>query len=310
MRKRDIDICFYLKVLDEVLPGVLNTQERFDSPEIVSYYNKMGKLYKKYHSDEGAMHFPVKTNEFERHNEKLLYQALSVSQLIKTHSYTKIVELGCGFGFNSIFLARLFPNVQFIATDINEHNLNKAKRKAKLLHNLTFIRMNFNDPFPEFSCDVVFGVETLCYAERIKDVLKNISSNLNSNGRIVLFDCYEANQSTYAKLNTYESIAYKLVCWGWALKKFPAIQEVYSGAEECNLSVENEQDLTQNIISNYRVLQGTCKRIFQFPLIVRVCLKLKLLNRFLFMHIVNGLFGTYFIENQHLKYYHLILKKK
>lgn len=302
----------YVGIFNKILPDAFFADGNFDPESMERYYGKMGKYYIKYHSDEGAMHSSIKTNELERHKDRLLYQANSIAKLIKEHKYLKVVELGCGFGMNSIFLARLFPDVEFVATDLNDFNLEKAEKNATGISNLKFFKLNFNDDhaFRQLKADLVFGIETLCYAPDIGVLLKNISSVLSPNGRIVIFDCYETNDPNHSSLSADEKKAYKLLCWGWMLNKFQAIQDLYDAAPNNQLVVEGDYDLTQNVISNYKVLQKTSEKIFGYPLLVKTCLRLKILNHFVFMHIVSGLFGAYFLESKFIRHLHVILLKE
>lgn len=70
------------------------------------------------------------------------------AKIIKENSITKIAEIGVGSGAISIVLARKFPNLKIIATDINPKALNIAKINAKkfnLLNQIEFIETNLID---------------------------------------------------------------------------------------------------------------------------------------------------------------------
>lgn len=304
-------ITTYLKKLNSIrsFDSILN--EKFTSSSISAYYKKIGFVYRKYHSPEGAMHLPIKLTDTERHTYKLLFQARAVEELIRIYNYKTIVELGCGSGFNSIYLAEIFPEVQFVAMDITEANLKvgKARAEAKGLKNLRFQKFNFNEDVHAYRADVIFGIETFCYASDLNTLFKNVSACLNPNGRIVLFDGYEKLSSEYGTLTADEELAYRLACWGFALDRFQKVQEVYDAVRANNIIVELEKDYSTAVLPSYTVFQKASLRLVKFPWLTKLLLALKIIPYELYMQVPSGIFGAYFLERKFFGYYQFILKK-
>ncbi|NIP32751.1 hypothetical protein GWO25_02505, partial [Candidatus Saccharibacteria bacterium] len=65
-----------------------------------NYYTGSAPLYRRFHSPEGGMHLPIENSSNETHQQKLLFQANCVGTIIKKFKYQKVLELGCGTGFN------------------------------------------------------------------------------------------------------------------------------------------------------------------------------------------------------------------
>ena len=102
----------YLEQIDRVF-GIKNLLNKaIDTNLTKSYYEANAKYYRKLHSKNGAMHFPIffKDGRCDRnHSEGLLQQAIFIQEYInkiKHLNNLKIVELESGQGFNSVFLAK------------------------------------------------------------------------------------------------------------------------------------------------------------------------------------------------------------
>jgi 16S rRNA A1518/A1519 N6-dimethyltransferase RsmA/KsgA/DIM1 with predicted DNA glycosylase/AP lyase activity len=52
------------------------------------------------------MHLPISFSDKTSHNKKLLYQADFINETINRYNYSNILELGCGMGFNTNYLAK------------------------------------------------------------------------------------------------------------------------------------------------------------------------------------------------------------
>jgi ubiquinone/menaquinone biosynthesis C-methylase UbiE len=55
-----------------------------------------------------------------------------------------VLELGCGKGFNSIYLAKRLPETELIGIDITDHHLKIAQKKSRGIENLRFIYGDFH----------------------------------------------------------------------------------------------------------------------------------------------------------------------
>ncbi len=281
----------------------------WDSKAVAAYYTSMGQVYKRYHSRAGAMHLPIKLNDTERHQDKLLFQALTAAELIRENKYKTVVELGCGFGFNTLHLARLFPEVQFIGMDITDSNLKAAREQAGNLPNVHFKRFDFNEAVHPYKADLVFGVETFCYAANISHLLKNIAVSLNPGGRILIFDGYETKETLSEVLNPDQSKAYALLCGGFVLTKFQSLPTVYAAIQNLGLSLELDQDYTSAILPNYKVFQKGCLNVLRFPHVSKLMALLGIIPEAALLQVPSGLFGAYFFEQQWLTYRQLLVRK-
>lgn len=302
-------VSLYLSKINYIYPAERLVDECFDATFIQRYYRVMGKMYRLFHSREGAMHLPIKLSSDERHREKLLYQANTVGKLIKDHHYKTVVELGCGLGFNAIHLARIFPEVKFLALDVSDANIHAARSAAQDIPNLVFEKFDFDERPHTYRADLVYGIETLCYAKDYKSLMANIYACLNTDGRLVVFDVFENTNDHDKPLSNEEAKAYQQLCWGWAFYRFESLGNVKEIASSTSLSIEQEKDYTFGVVSNCAVYQKSCQKAVRFPIVLKLALKTRLLPKYIFMHIVSGIWALHFLESRFLGYYLVVFKK-
>jgi SAM-dependent methyltransferase len=274
------------------------------STEIVRrYYQKSSFFYRKFHSPEGAMHLPMALREGASHQEKLRYQADYVNSLIREHNYHTILELGCGQGFNSNYLALLNPDLNFTGLDITEHNLRLARRNARGSNNVVYRVENFDQlPIDGKRYDLIFGVETLCHSENISRLIASMADRLNAGGRIVIFDGY-VKPDAAPLTNPAEAEAYQLLSWGFALTGFQPLTEVLKAADLYSLSIEKVDEYSENVLPNYIAFQRGAQRALQSPRLLRFLLKIRAIPMALIRQFSAGLFGPHFIRSGYLGYY-------
>jgi arsenite methyltransferase len=304
------ELSFYIQQANRIQSVESMIQEQIDSSVIDQYYRESGFLYRHFHSQAGAMHLPIKISNEERHQDKLLFQAKSVAHLINEFGYGSVLELGCGAGFNSIYLATEFPHVTFIAVDITEANLQVGRKLARHLPNLTFRTFNFDEEEYEHTVDVVFGVETFCYSTNLTKLFKHIHKYLNPDGRAVVFDGYVNPSSIRPELNDLEKKANIMLCWGFALTRFQELEEARKAFEENLFDIELEYNYSQHVLPNYKRFQRGAQRFLRYPVIIKLLNSMRILPKALFKQALSGLFGAYLIECNYMGYYHMVAKKR
>lgn len=164
--------------------------KEFNSDITIPYYTQSEWGYRKFHSKQDAIHMALNFDGVF-HPDGYLAQPRIVGEKIKEISAKNVLELGCGKGFNSIFLAQQYPDVKFTGIDLTPLHIKIARQKSQTLSNLVFQEGNFNQlNFADQSFDVVFAFECLCHAENAKIPLTEIFRVLRPGGRLIVFDGY------------------------------------------------------------------------------------------------------------------------
>jgi arsenite methyltransferase len=162
----------------------------FDRNVIPVYYRQSDRGYRFYHSEAGSLHMAL--NEDGQFNRQGYYtQPRFVASQAAEISAQRLLEVGCGKGFNSQFIAQHHPQLQITGIDITQSNLDIAQRKAAQLSNFTVGPGNFNAiPHPDQQFDLAFGIECLCYSLDNSQTLTELHRVLAPGGRLVVFDAY------------------------------------------------------------------------------------------------------------------------
>lgn len=122
--------------------------------------------------------------------------ALEVAEVIPSES--KILELGCGAGNDSIFFANKGHTV--VATDFSDVAISKNKERSKGNTRLHFEVLDLNDPInqPDGSFDVVYARLSLHYFDdkTTKQIFKEIHRVLKPHGYLC-FICKSTSDPLY-----------------------------------------------------------------------------------------------------------------
>ena len=157
------------------------------------YYAQSGPAYERLHSPRGAMHLAIMTKGTEFKPDGYRTQPRRVVGAARHVGAKKILELGCGKGFNVSIVARNLPEVAVIGTDLLPDHVEAARAGAArdCLANLTFEIASF-EALPEdlSGVGVAFAVETLCYARDLHKVATGVARSLAPGGRFLIYDVH------------------------------------------------------------------------------------------------------------------------
>jgi len=161
--------------------------------DVVEYYQQSDDAYRLFHCSDGALHLALNRNgsfdpagyyaqaEFvERHIESATAGAAQ-----------RILEAGCGNGFNTLHLARRHPQCRFVGVDLTCQHVAAARKAADGLANVEYLQGNYEAlGFPDEAFDVAFGVETFCQTADMRLALAEMHRLLRPGGRLVVVDCF------------------------------------------------------------------------------------------------------------------------
>ncbi len=278
--------------------------------DISSYYKKLRGFYHRMHSPDGAMHFPIKDLENgSSHKEGLMYHVLYLDKIIKKNLYKKVVELGCGVGFNIIELASLNPDCQFVGMDLTPANLKIARQRAKEkgVRNAQFVEANFDTNIPIEQVDLFFGIEALCHSKDIQFVFEQVINKLNENGKMIIFDGYGTEKSREA--DEWDIKAADYFSKGFFLPSPQYLKDVTLAAKESGFEQVHFTDFTKNILSNFDRFKDGVKKVYQFPRITRFLIRFRILPIEVFRHCLAGLYGPHLLEEDYAVYAKLEMDK-
>jgi arsenite methyltransferase len=165
------------------LPKLLSERRGLDA--VVAYFTQSAPLYFFIHSMRGAMHMALNPDgTFHRRGYEA--QALLVERHVRETRAHRVLEIGCGRGFNLLNLARRNPEVAFAGIDLTPWHVRAARYLAWRRRNLEVHEGDFHHlPFADASFDLVFSVEAICHAADVYQVVHEVRRVLRPGGRFV-----------------------------------------------------------------------------------------------------------------------------
>ena len=144
------------------------------------FVNVLGK-----HLKYSSGYWPDGVNSLDESEESMLELSFERAQLTDGDS---ILELGCGWGSLTCYMASKLPNSKITAVsnskDQKEHILNRCKNQG--LDNIEVITADMNDFETENNYDRVVSIEMFEHMRNYKKLLSKISSWLNDDGKLFI----------------------------------------------------------------------------------------------------------------------------
>ncbi len=137
---------------------------------------------------------------------RVLPKIKRASSIFKGRNYEKILDLGCGTGKHSIFLAK--EGFSVYATDISQTGIDIAKQKIKSIgiNNIHFKKHDMREiPYSANLFDAVLCIWTIYHGtlDEIKKTVSEIYRVLKSNGTVIT-DFLSVADITYGPGNEIE----------------------------------------------------------------------------------------------------------
>ena len=144
------------------------------------FENVLGK-----HLKYSSGYWPDGVNSLDESEESMLKLSFERAQLADGDS---ILELGCGWGSLTCYMASKLPNSKITAVsnskDQKEHILNRCKNQG--LDNIEVITADMNDFETENKYDRVVSIEMFEHMRNYKKLLSKVSSWLNDDGKLFI----------------------------------------------------------------------------------------------------------------------------
>ena len=300
---KEIDHC--LDRIDTIFNLNKIVDNNIQRNQIINYYRDSSFGYKYFHSKEGAVHMAI---NYDGVFDKSGYytQLNEIAELIKIIQAKNVLELGCGKGFNSSYIAQIFPDISFTGIDITDKHLKTAKQKSIDLDNLQFEFGDFHDlHFEDSSFDLIFELESICHARDSRQVLEEIYRVLKNKGTFVLYEGFR--QVGFNKLPTNLKKAAVITEKSMAVNRFEQLDIWLEIAQEVGFKVSIQVDLSKSIMPNLARLQSLSRKYFKYPFLSKSILLF--LPRNMVMNSIAGMLMPFTVYNKAHCYQKIILEK-
>lgn len=292
-----------LNTLNKFFDVDIINNSKIDSEYIKKYFliNKIS--YSLFHDDE-FLHFAISRDGIYK-KEDLLNQIKFVEEYIVKNNAKDVLELGCGRGGNSIYLAEKYPEKNFFGLDLTKTQLEYAVKKSKHLKNFQVQEGDFNKlNFLENQFDVVFVFEALCYSLDKENVLRQVKNILKPGGLFIIIDGYWRD---YVDLDKTEAKVKELIEIGMALKNLDSYSVLKDAVNKADFQIIYEKEIAKLILPNAERFEKFAESFFKFGWLANLIIKI-FPNKLTF-NIISGYLIAETIRRGLSKYYITILKK-
>jgi ubiquinone/menaquinone biosynthesis C-methylase UbiE len=137
-----------------------------------------------------------------------------ISYLRKFNRSLQVLEIGCGNGWLTHYLAEHLPETAFAGLDINKTELKQASRTFRSTKNTTWIYADvMKDILPEGAFDIVIFAASIQYFPDLDAILERASAILKPGGEIHILDSHfygdnEMDAARQRTLSYYSGLGY------------------------------------------------------------------------------------------------------
>jgi cyclopropane fatty-acyl-phospholipid synthase-like methyltransferase len=225
----------------------------FTSEDISRYYDLSETHYRRvWQLDKSrSLHYGYWDNSTKNLHDALLRINEVMAEIAQIKSADRVLDAGCGIGGSSIWLARQ-NGCKVVGISLNQHQVDKANDFAKqliLYDKVVFEKNDYHEtPYPDQFFDVIWGIESICYADRLK-FFREAKRLLKPGGRIVVADFFKRNN-----LNEEQTRLVSQWEGGWAVNQFATKEDFINGLGSSGFSELEILDITENILPSAKML--------------------------------------------------------
>ena len=226
----------------------------FSKKDISRYYDLSETHYRRvWNLDKGrSLHYGYWDKSVKNFHEALL----NINRVLAEHAAIKegdkILDAGCGVGGSSLWLAQE-KKCEVIGISLNGRQVEKANTSAKKLGlsgKVSFEQKDYTNTFyPPDSFDVIWAIESVCYADDKGIFLKEAYRVLKPGGRLIIADFFKKEN-----LNSQNEVLVRQWANGWAVNDFSTIEAFDVNLKENNFQKVKIIDATEAILPSAKKL--------------------------------------------------------
>jgi tocopherol O-methyltransferase len=226
----------------------------FSKNDISRYYDLSEVHYRKtWDLDKSrSLHYGYWDDSVRNFHEALLNINRVLAGIAEIREEENILDAGCGIGGSSIWLAKE-KNCNVTGISLNEKQINKANALAKefgVTERVLFEQKDYTNTFyPANSFDVVWAIESVCYADDKSDFLKEAHRVLKPGGRLIIADFFKKKDLTPIETRKVKQWA---ACW--AINDFATAEEFDDKLKESGFHNITWEDATGAIMPSAKKL--------------------------------------------------------
>lgn len=194
-----------------------------------------------------------------QHHQALINTNKMLYQFAHIQSPSRILDAGCGLGGSSLWLAAHGNQVTGIS--ISEKQVayaNNVAKKRKLSDSAQFEVANFcQTPYPDDSFDVVWALESVCYALDKSLFLKEAYRVLRKGGQLIMCDAFLLKND----FSDDEWFTVSRFLKGWVLPNLASRTDFQQMIEQAGFEHTTIEDITQQILPSSTYMRQVAERL-------------------------------------------------
>ncbi|ORU93655.1 MAG: hypothetical protein A6F70_06210 [Cycloclasticus sp. symbiont of Bathymodiolus heckerae] len=226
--------------------------------DIADYYDQSYWDYRTswLNSENLAIHYGYWTKDTQSHSDSLLEMNEVLASQLDLKPGDHVLDAGCGIGGSSIWLAEKFgvkvTGITISPTQIEQANKNAKKRGVD--HLVNFQLEDYTETsFEDESFDHIWGLESVCYALKKSDFVKEAYRVLKNGGCFAVADGFASKRDLTEKEWGYVM----KVLNGWAMPNMAMPAEFEGFMNDVGFTEVSYRDITKNTLPSSKRLYYT-----------------------------------------------------
>jgi len=226
----------------------------FTNEDISRYYDLSETHYRRiWKLDKSrSLHYGYWDESTKNFHEALLNINNILAETAGIKTGESVLDAGCGIGGSSVWLVKE-RGCKVVGISLNQRQINNATAfaiQAGLDDDVVFEQNDYNNTgYASGSFDVIWGIESICYANDKRKFLQEAYRLLKPGGRIILADFFKEKE-----LDDKNARLVKQWANGWAINDFSTREEFEEGLRSVGFTNIEILDITPNIMPSAKKL--------------------------------------------------------